>query len=527
MIYRVLIADSVHEGCDEILASEGFEVVRALGKSESELAEIVGEFDAMIVRSAVKVTHPLIEKMSRMKVIGRAGAGVDNIDVEAATEHGILVMNTPGGNTISAAEHTLAMILALLRKIPAANRSLREEKWDRKSFVGTELLEKTVGILGVGRIGTEVAKRLRPFGVRLIGYDPMLSEDAIRSVGLEPADLNTIITESDILSLHLPLNSETRGMIGAERLAQMKSGSFIINCARGGIVDEVDLLGALEEGKIAGVAFDVFQQEPPEFPNRLIEHPNVVATPHIAASTDEAQERVALAIARQIAALLKGGEGVGLVNAEDLDGALQSRFAPYASAAVSLGKVIRALIGSRDLTISLRVFGEDSALMLNGLCASMLVGIFEEQDVRVNPVNAPILAERSNVAATATGEGRDERYHFLLRAEVESEGNQLDVAVTLFGNREPRLVMVDNHWFDIRPEGAILLLRHQDKPGTLAAISAVLGEEGANIADLSLGRMSEGEEAITLIRLDTTLSDEGVAKLETIEQVSQGMSFFL
>ncbi|MCB0711699.1 MAG: phosphoglycerate dehydrogenase [Ignavibacteriae bacterium] len=527
MIYRVLIADSVHEGCDEILASEGFEVTRALGKSDDELAEIIGEFDAMIVRSAVKVKRPLIEKMSRMKVIGRAGAGVDNIDVGAATEHGILVMNTPGGNTISAAEHTLAMILTLLRKIPAANRSLREEKWDRKSFVGTELLEKTVGILGVGRIGTEVAKRLRPFGVKLLGYDPMLAEDAIRSVGLESADLDTIIAQSDILSLHLPLNSETRGMIGAERLAQMKPGSFIINCARGGIVDEADILNALNEGKIAGVAFDVFEGEPPEFPNELIQHPNVVSTPHIAASTDEAQERVAFAIARQIAALLKGGEGVGLVNAEDLDGALQSQFVPYAKAAVSLGKVIRALIGSRDLTINLHLFEENSALMLNGICASMLVGIFEGEESRVNAINAPILAERSNVVVTATGEGRDERYHFLLGAEVKSERSQLDLAVTLFGNAEPRLVMVDNYWFDIRPEGALLLIRHQDRPGTLAAISAVLGEEGVNIADLSLGRKSEGEEAITLVRLDTALSEEGIAKLEAIEQVEHGMAFFL
>ncbi len=527
MSYKVLIADNVHVGCDEILVAEGFEVLRAVGKSEEELAGLVGGFDAMVVRSAIKVGRSLIEKMDRMKIVGRAGAGVDNIDVEAATERGILVMNTPGGNTISAAEHTVAMMLALLRKIPAANRSLRSEEWDRKSFVGTELLEKTIGILGVGRIGSEVAMRLRPFGVKLIGYDPMLSDEGLRSLGLEPGDLKTIISRSDILSFHLPLNDQTRGMIGSEELARMKKGSFVINCARGGIIDEHALLDALEAGHIAGAAFDVFEEEPPTFPNGLIDHPNVVATPHIAASTNEAQERVALAIAHQIAALLRGEEGVGLVNADDLDGALRREFSPYADAASALGRVIRELVGGRDLSIRLHVSGEDTSLMLNGLRASLLVGLLQGEERRINVVNADLMAAQSGVAATITGEGPDERYRFLMRAEVEADGKILEAAVSLFGNSEPRLVMIDHHWFDIYPEGFMILLRHQDRPGTLASISSVLGEAEINIADLSLGRDREGNGAMTLIRLDSDVDEETMARLEEIRDVRQVLSLVL
>ena len=311
---RILIADNVHPGCDEVFINEGFDVVRALGKTEDELAELVNEFDGMVVRSAVKVRRPLIEKMDRMKIIGRAGAGVDNIDVDAATEQGVLVMNTPGGNTISAAEHTVAMILALCRKIPLANQSLQNAEWNRKAFVGTELFEKTVGIVGLGRIGREVAKRLRAFDTTVIGFDPMLSSEAIKDAGVEPVDLDTIITRSEILSLHLPLNDTTRGMIGVRELALMKPGSFVINCARGGVVDEQALLSSLEAGHTKGAGLDVFEQEPLEFPSQLINHPNVVATPHIAASTGEAQKRVALTIARQIALFLKGEKASGFVN---------------------------------------------------------------------------------------------------------------------------------------------------------------------------------------------------------------------
>ena len=312
--YRVLVADNVHPGCDEILSEHGFDVVRETGKSEEYLTSIVGDFDAMVVRSAVKVKRAMLERMDRMKVIGRAGAGVDNIDVPTATERGIIVMNTPGGNTISAAEHTVGMILSLCRHISQANSSLRNDQWNRKAFVGTELFGKTVGVLGVGRIGSEVAKRLRGFEMRLLGYDPVLSDKRIRELGVTPTSFEELLEQADILTLHLPLIEETRGMIGAEELARMKSEAFLINCARGGIVNEADVLTALESGTIAGAAFDVFEQEPPTFPNSLISHPRFVSTPHLAASTSDAQIRVSHAIARQIGAFLKGEKPVGVVN---------------------------------------------------------------------------------------------------------------------------------------------------------------------------------------------------------------------
>ncbi len=325
--YRILVADNVHPGCDEILSEHGFEVVREVGKTEEHLSSIVGEFDAMVVRSAVKVTRPMIEKMGRMKVIGRAGAGVDNIDVQAATERGIVVMNTPGGNTISAAEHTVGMILSVCRHIPQANESLRNGQWNRKAFVGTELFGKTVGVLGVGRIGGEVAKRLRGFEVRLLGCDPILSDEHIRELGLIPVSLDELLEQSDILTLHLPLIAETKGIIGADELARMKSGAYIVHCARGGIVNEAALLAALEAGTIAGAALDVFEQEPPTFPNNLIAHPRVVSTPHLAASTEDAQIRVSHAIAQQIGAFLKGEQPVGVVNSSLLTEASSSSVA--------------------------------------------------------------------------------------------------------------------------------------------------------------------------------------------------------
>ena len=521
MQYKVLITDNVDQGCDEILAGQGLEVVRALGKSEDELAELVGDFDAMVVRSAVKVRRPLIEKMSRMKVIGRAGAGVDNIDVEAATEKGILVMNTPGGNTISVAEHTVAMLLSLCRKIPAANRSLQNEEWNRKAFVGTELLGKTVGVLGLGRIGREVVKRLQGFDVTLIGYDPMLSLEAIKAMGIEPVDFESLVSRSDILSLHLPLNDETRDMIGEDEFSRLKEGAFIVNCARGGIVDEKALLAALDRGQIKGAAFDVFINEPVLFPNELINHAHVVATPHIAASTSEAQKRVALAVARQIASLLNGGEVVGLVNAGGLGDALQHEFTPFAKAAISLGRVVRELLGSENLTIWGEVFGENTSHMIEGLEASLFVGLLEGKAPVVNTVNAGMMAKNRGIESRFSGEGPHKSYHFLLQATVQHGDNDniVRAGVTLFGSGEPRLVMLNDHWLDIRPEGPMLLVDHDDRPGTLAGISTILGEAQINIADLSLGRAEQGNGAMTLIRVDTPADPSTLQRVSSVENV--------
>lgn len=309
---RVLIADAVSADCDTILQGYGIEVRRAVGLPAAELTALLPGFEGMIVRSAVQVDAAMIAAMHRMRVIGRAGAGVDNIDVAAAAERGIMVMNTPGGNTISATEHTFALLMAMLRKIPAANTSLRGGAWDRKALTGTELMGKRVGVLGLGRIGREVARRLAAFDAIVLGHDPLLTTEAITEMGIAPRSFDELIAESDIVTIHVPLSAATRGMIGAAELARMRHGVFLVNCSRGGIIDEAALLAALDGGTVAGAALDVFSEEPPGFPSPLVDHPRVVSTPHIAASTHEAQGRVAAEIAHQVGEFLKGD---GSINA--------------------------------------------------------------------------------------------------------------------------------------------------------------------------------------------------------------------
>ncbi|MBC8145319.1 MAG: phosphoglycerate dehydrogenase, partial [bacterium] len=394
---RVLIADAVSTDCDDILRAHGIEVHRALGLSPAEYGDLVGDFEGMIVRSAVKIDRAMIERMQTMRALGRAGTGVDNIDVVAATEKGIIVMNVPDGNTISAAEHSIAMLLSLMRKIPAASASIRDGKWDRKSFTGNEVLDKRVGILGMGRIGREVATRLRAFGATIIGHDPVLSADAVGSLGATPVTFEELIETSDIISIHIPLVAETKGLIGKAELARMRKGAFIVNCARGGIVDEVALLESLNAGHTGGAALDVFEEEPPQFPSELGVHPNVVATPHIAASTREAQERVAIAIAHQLAEYFEGAGARGVVNARGLEASLGAAALPLMSAASLLGQMLGQLVACDNVECRLTAYGPDAVQIVRGLGASFLAGLFSCTDPTANPINAELLASRRNV----------------------------------------------------------------------------------------------------------------------------------
>lgn len=310
----IVIADAVSERCDAMLRDHALEVVRAVGQPLPLLLAQLAEAEGVIVRSAVKVDRAMLEAAPRLRVVGRAGVGVDNVDVVAATERGVAVINTPDGNTISACEHAVALLLAMLRRVPAAVASLGAGEWKRSAFTGNELFGKTVGIVGVGRIGREVAARLAPFGVLLLGYDPVIGDEGVRAHGLVPVSFEELLERADIISVHVPLLPATRGMIDADALDRMKRGSWVVNCARGGVVDEAALRAALDSGQIAGAALDVFEQEPPEHPHLLIGHPAVIATPHIAASTHEAQERVAVEVAVQVAAYLQGRPVNGLVN---------------------------------------------------------------------------------------------------------------------------------------------------------------------------------------------------------------------
>ncbi len=518
--WRVLIADAVSPECDAILERRGIDVDRAVGVSRDELKKILPEYHGMIVRSAVKVDAELIGAMEKMRGIGRAGAGVDKIDVTAATGRGIVVMNTPGGNTISAAEHSVAMMLSMLRKIPAANARLRNGVWDRKTFVGTELMGKRVGVLGLGRIGREVATRVQSFGALVHGYDPVLSADAVGGLGITPSTFEEMIEGMDILTIHIPLVASTRGLIGAAELGRMRRGSFIVNCARGGIVDEAALLAALESGQIAGAALDVFAEEPPTFPSALIDHPNVVATPHIAASTNEAQERVALDIADQIADFFEGKGARGVVNAVGLEASLRSEALPLMQSAETLGAFMGQLAGEGNLRARLVAYGADAVTIVRGLGAALLAGLVSKgADGSVNAINAEMLAERRGIELTTEGEGAHDQFTTLLVAEVSAGNRSWRAGVTVFGLREPRLVMIDDVWLDVKPAGRLILFQNVDRPGVLAAASSLLASRGVNIADVSLGRREGTGHALTVMRVDDEIDASLLEELRGLESV--------
>jgi D-3-phosphoglycerate dehydrogenase len=520
MAYRVLIADAVSTDCDAIFAERGIETARAVGVPREELLAQLSEFDGMVVRSAVQVDRDMIERMSRMRAIGRAGAGVDNIDVDAATEKGIVVMNTPGGNTISATEHTIAMLLALLRKIPAANNSLRAGKWDRKSFTGTELLGKQIGVLGLGRIGREVASRLQAFDTTVVGYDPVLTADAVRELGIEPCTFDELVASSDIITVHIPLLPETRGIIGADAFRRMRRGAFIVNCARGGIVDEAALLDALESGQVAGAALDVFDGEPPAFPNALIDHPRVVATPHIAASTEEAQKRVAIDIALQMAELFEGKGARGVVNAAGLETSLTGEAQPLMRAAETLGAFLGQLVGNQGMNCRLTAFGADATPIVRGLGAAFLAGMVSlGRAGDANAINAELLAARSGIELATAGAGAHDLYKTLIVAEASNGAEKRTAAITIFGWTEPRLVMLDDVWLEIRPAGCLVLLENVDQPGVLASVSGALAAHGINIADVALGRREGTGHAVTVMRVDGSLDETALADLSTLTVV--------
>ncbi len=519
--HTVLIADAVNQKCDRLLEERGITVVRAVGVERERLLDLIEEADGMIVRSAVQVDAGMIDRMSRMRAIGRAGTGVDNIDVDAATEKGVVVMNVADGNTVSVAEHTVAVLLAAVRHIPAANGSLRDGKWDRKSFTGIELRGKQCGILGLGRIGREVARRLVSFDMRIVAHDPVLSDAAIADMGVEPVTFDSLIENSDVITVHIPLLESTRGLIDRDRIARMRDGVVILNCARGGIIDEDALLEGLGSGQVGAAALDVYTSEPPALPSPLIDHPNVVATPHIAASTREAQERIAVAIAEQMADFLEGNGASGVVNAAELEGALDSASLPFMRAAERLGALLGQLVGNHDVACRMTAHGRRASEIVRGLGASCLAGMLGlGLDSSVNPINAPTLAERSGVSIATAGEGPHPFYNTLIIAEASANGKKRTAAMTVFGTSEVRLVMLDGVWLDVRPVGTILLFENQDRPGVLAEVSNALAKHQVNIADVTLGRIEGSGLALTVMRVDGDLKEAALVDLSRLSVIS-------
>ena len=516
---KILIVDQVEQVCADILSHEGFEVHTKPTVPEGQLKNEIGAYDALIVRSATQVTGSVIAEATRLKVIGRAGAGVDNIDVDTATRRGIVVMNTPGGNTISTAEHTLSLLLSLSRNVPQAWDSLRAGKWERKKYVGTELHGKTIGIIGLGKVGREVATRCQAFGMKVIGFDPVLSNEIAVKIGTELVSLNEIYRQSDFISVHTPLSEETKWLIGESALTKCKDGVRIINCARGGIVDESALLKALESGKVAGAALDVFEQEPPG-DHPLLKHPRVIATPHLGASTEEAQEKVARQIAIQVADLLKERGIAGAVNGDVIQLALKKEIKPFVLLAEKLGSLQAQLLEENLKRVTVTCSGAFLSSSIELIAAAVLKGVFSRlMSEPVNLINAPLIAKESGVVVSAQWQSEHATYAHLISVSFDTSGEQRTLSGTVFGNSHLRIVEVDGFPLEINPEGYLLFYNNIDKPGMLANVGAMLANAGINIAGLALGRDKPGQLALTIINVDTPIPERILKEMRKIEGV--------
>ena len=521
---KVLITDPVDQVCVDLLESNGIKADVQIKKSDEELRSIAEDADGWIIRSGTTITAELIDAAKRLKVIGRAGVGVDNIDLDAATRRGVLVINAPDGNTISTAEHTCAMLMSLARRIPHAHQSLSGGKWDRKTFTGSELYEKTLGIVGVGKIGRAVAERMAGFGMTVIGYDPVLAPEAAERMGIKLVDVDEIFRRSDFITIHAPLNDSTRGLLNRESMARCKPGVRIVNCARGGIVDEVDLFEALESGQVGGAALDVYSQEPPPASlEKLLSHPHVVATPHIAASTDEAQSKVAKQITEQVIDALNGVPVQSPVNAMAIKMAAQPEVQPYLSLADRLGQIVSQLSEGKIRGVSVRCRGDIPRRFAEVLSISAVRGVLSRWITEpVNLINAPFLAEEMGVSISEERETAKGGYTNMIEVGLDTDIGGRVVAGTIFDTDEPRLVRVDDYWLEVKPEGRLLFYKNVDKPGMLAAVGRILARRNINIGALALGRTGRGSLALTAVSVDEDVPDsvlKEIAELDGVEMI--------
>ncbi len=516
---KILITDPIEQSCVDILTREGFQVDLKPGLPAEEIKQIIHEYAALVVRSGTKVTADIIEKATSMKVIGRAGAGVDNIDSVAASRKGIIVMNTPGGNTLSTAEHTFSMLMALARNIPNANASLVAGRWDRKKYMGTELYGKTLGVVGLGKIGREVALRAQAFGMVTIGYDPVLGADVASKMNVELVTLDEIYRRSDFITVHTPLSDETRGLLNEQTIAKCKKGVRIINCARGGIVDETALLKALDSGHVAGAALDVFVEEPPK-DYTLAKHPKVVATPHLGASTEEAQEKVAIQIAEQIADALKDRGIVGAVNAAALQSGVPNEIKPFLLLAEKLGSLQAQVMKGQLKELSIDLTGELMHKHSELIKAGVLRGLFSKlMSQPVNYINAPVMAQSMGVKISEKKEVDSGDYANLLTIGYKTDIEERSFAGTVFGGKHLKIVRLDKYYVEGNPNGTFLYYTNTDRPGMLAKVGTLLAEANINIAGLSLGRSGVGERALTVVGVDNPIPETVLKKVAALDGV--------
>ena len=518
--FKVLLVDDIDPAGVEVLHSTHSITPIVHSKiSREKLLEIIPDVDGLIVRSATLIDREVLSKATQLKVVGRAGVGVDNVDLEAATEHGILVMNSPGGSTMTTAEHTIAMLFALARNIPQAYSSLKAHQWEKTRFKGVELTGKTLGVVGLGRIGSEVARKCQAMGMNVIAYDPYINPEANLTSGLVLVDITQIYRESDFITVHVPLTDDTRNLINKDTIAQMKSGVRILNCARGGIINEADLYAALKAGKVAGAAFDVFESEP-NTESPLMSLDNFIATPHLGASTVEAQRKVSEDICHQVADFLLKNTVNGALNFPQLDAAQVERYQHFVDLATRLATFVVQLCDGRMQTVSIRYSGEVNDMNLNYLTSivlrRLLTPVLREG---VNLINSVHVAKQRGIKVEETRVPAPENFTNLITIELKSDLDSHRVSGTVFTDKLPRIVNVDGYTVEVVPRGNMVFFTNNDKPGVIGKIGTIFGQANVNIAGMYLGRERQGGKALALLLVDNPVRPEVLEQVRKLDNI--------
>lgn len=522
MAFKVLLSDNVDPVCENVFAERGIDVVRKTNLSREELLKEIPNYEGIVVRSSTRVSAELIQAAENLKVIGRAGVGVDNIDIPAATSHGVLVMNTPDGNTVSTAEHTCGMILALSRNIAQSVDKVKAGGWDRKKYMGVEVYGKTLGIIGLGKIGSEVARRMQEFGMHIQAYDPFSSEEKANRMGIELVELDQLLESSDYITVHTPLTEKTKGLISRKNASRLKEGVRLINCARGGIYKEQDLVALIDEGPVAGIALDVYSSEPPDQNLvELLQHPQIICTPHLGASTEEAQEKVAEQIARQMADALEGKSYKGSLNGKSIALTTNKEVQPYLGLAEKLGSMVIQLVPEHADEFDFE-FSGDCARFADVLTDSILKGMLSRHvSETVNLINARVYADDLGFKIKeTTAPAGTQAYHDLITIRLDGSAPFNKISGSVFGDGDFRIVEIDGFGIELRLEGDIILYTNIDRPGMLAAVSGALAKQDINIASLSLGRSHKGSNAVTAVSVDKEMDDKELEPLLGLDGVN-------
>ncbi|WP_022722854.1 phosphoglycerate dehydrogenase [Rhodopseudomonas sp. B29] len=519
---KVLISDALSEAAVQIFKDRGIDVdfQPALGKDKEKLAEIIGNYDGLAIRSATKATAKILEKASKLKVIGRAGIGVDNVEIPAATAKGIIVMNTPFGNSITTAEHAITMMLSLAREIPAADASTQAGKWEKNRFMGVEITAKTLGVIGCGNIGSIVADRALGLKMKVIAFDPFLSPERAKDLGVEKVELEDIFKRADFITLHTPLTEKTKNIIDAAAIAKMKKGVRIINCARGGLVDEAALAEALKSKHVAGAAFDVFSEEPATS-NVLFGLPNVICTPHLGASTTEAQENVALQVAEQMSDYLLSGAITNAVNFPSITAEEAPKLKPFIELAEKLGSFAGQLTETGITKVTITYEGEVAEMKIKALTSAVLSGLLRPMLGDINVVSAPVIAKERGMVVDEVVRAAESDYESLITLTVTTEQQERSVSGTVYADGKPRLVDIKGIRVDAEFGKSMIYVTNEDKPGFIGKFASLLGDAKVNIATFNLGRHSEGGDAIALVTIDGPAPADVIAKVQALPQVKQ------